>query len=143
MKEAIPGLAELIEQPVQSLPPGQFAQLESGDILFIDSSHVCKTASDVQHLCSHVLPLLAAGVYIHFHDVFLPQDYPKQWVLKENRSWNEQYVLQAILANSGRYKIIFGSNYACLRHQKALIEALGSDPEKLPGGCSFWIRKVS
>ena len=30
-----------------------------------------------------VLPRLAPGVWIHFHDIFWPLDYPAEWVLHE------------------------------------------------------------
>jgi hypothetical protein len=53
------------------MDPGFFSALEAGDILFIDSSHVAKTGSDVNYLIFRVLPTLREVVHIHFHDVFL------------------------------------------------------------------------
>src|SRR5688500_18750081 len=87
----------LVGQRVQEVDATVFAELQSGDVLFIDSSHVYKTGSDVTHLFLNVLPSLAPGVYIHVHDIFLPNDYPRAWVIDENRCWNEQYLLQALL----------------------------------------------
>ena len=65
---------ELIEARVQDVPPAVFDVLERGDVLFIDSSHVAKTCSDVNHLFFEILPRLKPGVRIHVHDVFLPAD---------------------------------------------------------------------
>ena len=91
------GVAELIVSPVQDVPLKTFDRLEAGDVLFIDSSHVSKTGSDVNHLVFEVVPRLARGVHVHFHDVFLPFDYPRDWVLKLGLYWNEQYPLRALL----------------------------------------------
>ena len=30
---------------------------------------------------------------VHIHDIFLPDEYPKRWVIDEGRNWNEQYVV--------------------------------------------------
>ena len=57
---------------VQDVAPAEFTALGVGDILFIDSSHVLKAGSDVQYLLDRVLPVLAPGVLVHFHDVFYP-----------------------------------------------------------------------
>lgn len=141
LDEPLDGFNGVSRQRVQTVSLKRFEELRSGDILFIDSSHVCKTGSDVQFLFLHVLPLLQAGVYIHVHDIFLPEDYPQQWVLDENRSWNEQYLLQAILSNSNRYEIVFGSAYAHLRHREALARALNIDVTATYAGSSLWIRK--
>ena len=142
LKQGLPGLVELIEEPVQALPVEFFDQLQKGDFLFIDSSHVCKTASDVHYLFSQVFPRLKPGVYIHIHDIYLPEEYPKLWVLTENRSWNEQYVLNAIMANSDRFEIVFGSNYAMLMHLDKLADVIRTNQSSAFGGSSFWIRRT-
>jgi len=82
----VAGVSELIVQKVQDIPPGYFETLDEGDILFIDSSHVCKTGSDVNFLYFEILPRLKPGVLIHIHDIFLPLEYPQEWVIDENRS---------------------------------------------------------
>src|SRR3989337_782513 len=63
--------------PVQRV--AAFPPLGEGDILFIDSSHQLKPGSDVEFLLKAVLPMLPAGVRVHFHDIFLPDDYPASW----------------------------------------------------------------
>jgi hypothetical protein len=137
------GLERLIERKVQEVGHEPFAELDAGDVLFIDSSHVAKTGSDVNHLCFEVLPRLKPGVRIHFHDIFLPSDYPKPWALDENRSWNEQYVLRALLMFSSCFRVLFGSSYAFAAHPVALREALRDPDGACYGGGSLWIEKIA
>ena len=67
----------LIRQPVQTVPLEVFQELSVRDLLFIDSSHMVKMGSDVNHLILEVLPRLRRGVIVHFHDINLPYDYPR------------------------------------------------------------------
>ena len=90
--------------PLQDVDADLFRQLEVGDVLFVDSSHVYRPGSDVEHEFLEIYPRLADGVLLHVHDVFLPDDYPPAWNLVERRYWNEQYVLEAVLANSVRFR---------------------------------------
>jgi len=137
------GLERLLVQKVQDADAGIFSELDAGDVLFIDSSHVAKTGSDVNHLCFEVLPRLRAGVRIHFHDIFLPADYPQQWALDENRSWNEQYLVRALLMFSSRFRVLFGSSHAFAAHAPALREALREPDGGYYGGGSLWIEKIA
>ena len=116
-----------------------FLGLGPGDFLFIDSSHVSKTGSDVNFLYLEVLPRLAPGVVIHVHDIFMPAEYPQGWVLEEQRSWNEQYLLQALLMYSSAFRVIFGSHLAQLYLAKEVEETFGG-PQ---GGGSFWFEKTA
>jgi hypothetical protein len=131
---------ELFESKVEDIPLDFFESLQAGDFLFIDSSHVSKTGSDVNYLFFEILPRLPAGVVVHVHDIFLPRDYPYQWVVNDNRSWNEQYVLQAYLMFNPRTKVIFGSSYAHHAMPQLAAEALG--PEVPTFGGSLWFRTV-
>ncbi len=136
------GMSELITQHVQDVPASDFETLESGDILFIDSSHVCKTGSDVNYLYFEVLPRLKPGVLIHVHDIFLPLEYPQEWVLDENRSWNEQYLLRALLMYSDSFQVLFGCSYAFYQFPELVIRALDLHSGAGFGGGSFWFTKV-
>jgi predicted O-methyltransferase YrrM len=136
----LPGLHALRVEPVQHAPQEVFDALQAGDVLFIDSSHGLKTGSDLTFLATRVLPRLASGVLVHMHDIFLPDDYPPAWVLDENRAWNEQYLLQAMLAHSSRYRVVFGSNRACLRFPALAAACFGLAPGARYAGGSFWFR---
>ncbi len=142
LQQQLPGINEVRVQTVQSVPLSEFEALESGDILFIDSSHVVKTGSDVVYLFFEVLPRLRRGVIIHVHDVFLPEEYPKAWVVDENRSWNEQYLLRALMMYSTAFETLFACHYARLTHADAVAKALARpDGQPLDGG-SFWLRRT-
>lgn len=87
------------------------SELNAGDLLFIDSSHMLRPGGDVHFEYSRILPSLKSGVYIHIHDIFLPNNYLPHWLTKEVKFWNEQYLLECILANTDRYEVILGANY--------------------------------
>jgi hypothetical protein len=137
------GIAELIPLRVQDAPLEIFGRLGAGDVLFIDSSHVSKAGSDVNHLFFEVLPRLAAGVHIHFHDVFLPFDYPRDWVLQLGIYWNEQYLLRAMLTLTAGFRVTFGSTFAGVCCAEDVVSALSLAPGSVYGGGSFWIEKVA
>ena len=142
LKNSPPGVSRLLEQKVQEVPSAVFSDLEAGDILFIDSSHVSKTGSDVNYLYFEVLPRLKPGVHVHIHDIFLPLEYPREWVLQENRSWNEQYLLQALLMYSTGFRLTFGCNYAFWKFPGEVIKALTLPGGTGFGGGSFWITRA-
>ncbi len=134
-----PGISTVIERHVEHVGLEPFLALESGDLLFIDSSHVVKTGNDVAFLYLQVLPRLAAGVVIHMHDIFLPDEYPEPWVLREQRSWNEQYLVQALLVDSKGFRVLFGSHGASLFLSADVVATFG----QVVGGGSFWIQRVA
>lgn len=139
LKRGIPGISELVQKRVQDIPIREFESLAAGDVLFIDSSHVAKTGSDVNYLIFDVLPALKPGVRVHVHDVFLPYDYLQDWVLKEGRSWNEQYVLRALLMYSTAFRFMFGCNFAFERFPGLVRDALALSSGAAFGGGSVWI----
>ena len=141
LKAGIPGLDQLRVEGVQSLPRNYFDRLDRGDILFIDSSHVSKTGSDVNRLFLDVLPRLRPGVLVHVHDVFLPAEYPREWVVDEHRFWNEQYLLHAFLLFNGAFEIVWASSFMHLTHPERLREVFPAyDPATAWPG-SFWMRR--
>ena len=95
---------------LQEIPIDYFQELAENDILFIDSTHVAKFNSDVNYIIHKILPVLASGVYIHFHDIFYPFEYPQEWLL-EGRAWNEQYILRAFLQYNKAFKIVMFNTY--------------------------------
>lgn len=142
LSEELPVPINLIAQPVQSVPLECFSTLEKNDILFIDSSHVCKIGSDVQYEFLEILPRLAPGVVVHIHDIFLPAEYPKQWVKDWHRFWNEQYLLQAFLCLNPHFEVIWAGSYMHLHHSDKLTAAFDSyDPDQ-NWPASFWIRRL-
>jgi len=56
----------LLSKRVQEISPEVFDALSQGDILFIDSSHVSKAGSDLNHIIFNVLPKLAPEFWFIF-----------------------------------------------------------------------------
>ncbi len=126
-------------QPVQSLPLELFGELDAGDVLFIDTSHVLKIQSDVEHELLRILPSLKAGVWIHLHDVFTPYDYPEDWLKKPlPLSCNEQYALECLLSGGDRYKVELPL-YMLWKERFEVLQPLLPRGKTRPH--SFWIRK--
>ena len=139
LREGFPGLQSLIEKKVQDIDLELFSQLKSGDILFIDSSHTVKIGGDVNYLFLEVLPRLRPGVLVHVHDIFLPFEYRRDWVLDECRFWTEQYLLQAFLAFNSEFEVLMANSYLKHYHEEDLKAAFPT-LSRWEGG-SFWIRR--
>ena len=129
---------EIVPARLQEVPLERFEALAAGDILFVDSTHVAKVDSDVNHIFFRILPRLASGVFVHFHDVFYPFEYPKEWIY-EGRAWNEAYVLRAFLQNNSVFEIALFTTYLERAHPERVF---GPMPlcRRNPGG-SIWLRK--
>lgn len=141
LKNGTPRLKQLLPKPVQSIEPSFFAQLEAGDLLFIDSTHVSQIASDVNYLFLEILPRLKSGVIVHVHDIYLPRAGRRDWVMDQIRFWNEQYLLQAFLIMNEGFQVIFGNYYMALKYLDAVQRTFPHCPYW--HGSSFWMRRVS
>lgn len=139
LRQGFAGLHSLIEKKVQDIGLEFFSQLESGDILFIDSSHTVKIGGDVNYLFLEVLPRLKPGVIVHVHDIFLPFDYRRDWVMDEFRFWTEQYLLQAFLSFNSEFEVLMANSYLAYRYMKELKATFMNSPWW--GGGSFWMRR--
>lgn len=138
VKAGIPGVT-LLPQRVEDVDIEWLLRLKRNDILFIDSSHVVKTGGDVAFLVLEVLPRLAPGVVVHFHDIYLPHDYPDELLLEQHMFWAEQYLLQAYLAENPRTEVLFSSHYMAAVAEEAVRRSV---PHAMwVGGASFWFRK--
>jgi len=146
IKEGLESIAKVRREFVQNVELAFFDQLESGDILFIDSTHVVKEGNDVLYLYLEVLPRLKPGVFVHVHDISLPEPYPSCY-LDYGWFWNEQYLLQAYLINNSRVKILWPGNYLmCVESQRMLnlfpdIEVMQA-VYPLSGPSAFWFQTI-
>jgi len=100
----------VIREKVEELSLDWSDALNSGDLLFIDSSHIIRPQGDVLFEVLEILPRLKAGVFIHIHDIFTPRDYLSKWLVEDIKFWNEQYIIEAILSNSNKFEIIAALN---------------------------------
>lgn len=129
----------LRQSNLQDIDEEIFLDLSEGDILFIDSTHVSKTNSDVNLIFSKILPNLKKGVYIHFHDIFYPFEYPKEWVY-QGRAWNEAYILKAFLQYNDNFKIKFFNSFFGKFYSDKLAKYTPLCLKNTGG--SIWIQKV-
>ena len=127
----------------EEVDPALFDQLlGKGDVLFIDTTHTVKTGGDVDHIFSAIVPRLAPGVWVHIHDVFLPYEYPRAWVVDNRRLWAEQYLVHAFLAFNCAFRVRFPAtavSRAAPETVARLVPAfsLGAYPG------AFWIERVA
>lgn len=140
LQQPIYGLSQLIQRKVEDIPPEFFLSLGKNDVLFIDSSHVSKIGSDVNHLFFEIIPRLQRGVLVHIHDIFLPDEYPKEWMIHEGRHWNEQYLVRAFLQFNSDFEVIWASHFMATRHRDLIAETFPRFPEFGAGG-SLWLRR--
>jgi hypothetical protein len=143
-KDGYPGLDELIAKRVQDVPLSYFEELEAGDILFIDSSHVIRSGNDVHYEFLEILPRLKPGVLVHVHDISLPKPYPEVY-FQNQLYWNEQYLLQAFLIHNSRFEVVWPGNYLMENYPERMLKVF---PEfeimrkhyPLSEPSAFWMR---
>jgi predicted O-methyltransferase YrrM len=124
---------------VQDVDLKIYEELEENDILFIDSSHVSKVGSDVNHEFFEIIPRLKKGVLVHVHDIFHPFEYPYDWIA-EGRAMNENYILRAFLQYNETFQVLFMSNYVSRYFRQELEKNL---PLFLKNsGGNFWMKKI-
>lgn len=128
----------VIEDCIQNVDLSLYKNLKKNDMLFIDSSHIVKTGSDVNFILFKILPQLKPGVLVHFHDIFYPFEYPKKWVFG-GFNWNEAYFVRAFLMYNSSFKITLFSDYMHKNH-KEVFEAMPLT--KLNTGGNLWIEKL-
>lgn len=133
---------EVIRKPFENTDLNLFAALKSGDIVFVDNSHRIFPNSDATVFFMDVLPVLAPGVIVHIHDVYLPADYPQAFC---DRYYSEQYVLAAfLLANPDRYKTIMPCYFVSEdKDLRAILDPLWKDqamPRTEHHGASYWLQ---
>jgi predicted O-methyltransferase YrrM len=161
LRRGFPGMSCLIAKRVQDVPVELFASLESGDILFIDSSHLVTVGGDVVHEFFEILPRLANGVIVHLHDIFYPSDYPRDAVLNFQWFWSEQYLLEALLTSNSGFEVLWASSAMHLLCPQVLQESFPGWEDsycKMPARVrrfiptsdqrrvwpsSFWMRKTA
>ena len=103
---------QIVPCAIESCDPHEIAaELTQGDILFIDTSHELAPANDVAFIYARLLPLIRPGVLIHIHDIFLPYEYPIEWVRDLRLSWSEQYLVQVMLMVKNYWDAVWPGHY--------------------------------
>ena len=128
----------LLQVPLQKADLALFDQIEPGDFVCIDSSHIFMPGTDVDIVINHILPHLPAGTFIFFHDVFLPDAYPPDWKLT---GYNEHNAIAILL--QGPYELVFASAYAVKYMQQEVDQTVLGQISLQPDGIEngLWLRK--
>ena len=138
LKEGDRDRIKIYSEKAQDVDVDMFRALSANDILFVDSTHVSKTGSDVNRIAFEILPVLPSGAYVHFHDIFYPFEYPKEWVY-EGRAWNENYLLRAFLQYNSAFEIMRFNTFLEQCHEEFFHRHM---PLCLRNrGGSIWLRK--
>ncbi len=130
----------LVRNTAETADLGLIDELEAGDILFIDSSHMIRPQGDVLTEVLFWLGRLRPGVLVHIHDVFTPRDYPDEMIRKYRFFWNEQYLVEAFLAFNARFGVVMPLHHLHTTHPE--VTARLCPPQGRPGVTppgSFWI----
>lgn len=147
LKESDQSRITVIPSNLQNVDLGLFTQLQPNDILFVDSSHVSKTGSDVNYVFFDILPRLIPGVFIHFHDIFHPFEYPKPWVY-QGRSWNEAYLLHAFLQYNDAFSVQLSNSFIEHFHRERVRRDMPlclnyAKESMIPTSAqSIWLKKI-
>lgn len=128
----------VLPQRAQDVPAAVFDELEAGDVLFVDTTHTVKVGGDVNRVILDLLPALAPGVVVHFHDILLPGEYYRAWI-EAGAHWGEQYLLQAFLCLNPEFEILWASAAVHLDHERELRALVPSLLDHRPS--AFWIRR--
>jgi hypothetical protein len=141
LRPVLERLAQVHRTSATDVPIEEFTGLRAGDFLFVDTTHTVKIGSDVNRVILDILPKLAPGVFVHFHDIFLPHEYPVEFFTELGFSWAEQYLLQAFLAFNDDFEVLFGASALNRRYPEVMNElAPGAARARRPA--AFWIRRV-
>ena len=139
---SLPDPTRLTPISATDVPPGRFEELQPGDVLFVDSTHTVKLGSDVNFVILDVLPRLRPGVVVHFHDIFLPWEYPRTWFTEMQYYWAEQYLLQAFLAFNADFEVLIPAQAVAREYPERLRRVIPSFAEGASPG-SMWLRRTS
>ena len=102
----------VIAKRIETMAVDELAgRLAAGDVLFIDTSHEVKAANDVAFIYGCLLPAIVPGVVVHIHDIFLPYEYPYEWVTELGYDWAELHVVQVMLTMSDHWEVLWPGYY--------------------------------
>jgi hypothetical protein len=132
--------ARIMPKPIQEVPVGIVDELGLGDILFVDSSHVSRIGSDVNHILFNLLPRLAVGVHVHIHDIYYPFEYPQEMVLG-GCVVNEAYLLRAFLQHNSDFEITIWNDFLARFHAEKVDSLMPLASRH--SGAALWLRRTT
>jgi hypothetical protein len=129
---------KITKNKLQNISLDTFEILKDKDILFIDSTHVLKTGSDVEYLLGEIFPCLSPGVIIHIHDIHWPFVLLKEWAI-EQRAWNEVYAVRSFLQYNYEFEIILMLHWMAIKHFDMIKQLMPLAAKSIGNG--LWIRR--
>jgi hypothetical protein len=139
--EGLEGVTGFGRVRAQDLDPREVDALAAADVLFVDTTHTVKVGGDVNAIVLELLPRLAPGVRVHFHDVFLPEEYPRPLIEELGLYWAEQYLLEAFLSFNDAFRVAWASYAVSRRHPERLRALVPSyDGSGVPS--SLWLQRI-
>ncbi len=144
VRRGLPCVTQLIDERVELFDPSFFEELAANDVLFVDSGHTVRIGGDINYWILDVLPRLAPGVIVHFHDIMLPAECPKIYATNPHSRafWTEAHLLQVFLCHNSRFEVLLTMAYFNANRSEDLLTAFPLwDPAKHRAfSGSFWIR---
>lgn len=134
-------LTRIIETKVQQVGFNFFQQLKENDFLFIDSSHIVKSGGDVNYLFLEIFPRLNPGVVVHIHDIRIPYEVSRKFILAQSRFFTEQYLLHAFLIGNDAFQILWGTYFMTRAYPQKIAKLFRSSNAGRYAGGSFWIKR--
>jgi methyltransferase family protein len=141
LAETLAQVGELSATSAHDVPLSEFERLEAGDVLFIDTTHTVKVGGEVNRIVLDVLPVLAPGVHVHIHDIYLPWEYPREFLTERSFFWAEQFLVQAFLAFNREFEILFGTHVLQRLFPEEVAQLI---PSARPGirPSALWLRRT-
>ncbi len=121
---AASGRITLVRERAQDVELEVMTSLDSGDLLFVDSTHTVKPDSEVNRIVLEVLPRLSTGVMVHFHDIWFPFDYPRDLLEETLFFWNESTLLHAFLLDNARFEVSVSCSFLHYRAKEPLTRLI-------------------
>ncbi|MEC9372406.1 MAG: class I SAM-dependent methyltransferase, partial [Planctomycetota bacterium] len=117
------GRIVLHSEMAQTVDLDVLTSLGDGGMLFVDSTHTVKPGSEVLRIVLEVMPRLAAGTHVHFHDIYFPYDFTPRFMEDVVFFNRESAFLHAFLINNAQFEI--SASLSMLHHaRQAELKAL-------------------
>jgi hypothetical protein len=128
-RESEKGRIILVARKIEDVGIQTVAQLEAGDLFFVDSSHTLAPAGEVNLIILEILPRLQGGIYAHFHDIYFPYDYGSDTLSSALFFSHETALLYAFLLMNHHFEV--AASLSMLHHNR-LDELIRIFPDMNP-----------
>ena len=139
LRRGVPGVTRLLDTRLQGFSAADLG-LCAGDILFIDTSHVSKLGSDINHIYLGISPESRSGRRHPHPRHLLPHDYAREV------GYSKGGVGMSSLSVAGHADVL-GCIQDHIRRTLCLALPQGSRRQRLrghgPDGCSLWLERTA